>query len=388
MRRSFLFSIAIFFLGLFLLSSASTTVFSFSATSSGNVSNVPTLGHVIKQVKVGYDPRYVIYDPANHYMYVVSVASSTVSVINSSTNKVIKTINVTGADSLAYASNSNEIFAPYIVKNGVGGVWVINGTTNTVIKNIKFAETDKIVGPAGAGYDSTNGYVYVSVSRCCESYGGYEFYIRGNVTVINALTNTIVTSMRVYDYPVGVTFDPENNEIYVANTCASGVTGHMIDEPNGCWVTVINGTSNAVVKELKFSSFGDGVSPYNDVYDPSNGEIYVQNGSCGNASHHNRACWVGVVNATTNDLTKEIILAHYPIIINMLGIAYVPLSDQLWVSGYQNVSVISGKNNRDVGWIKIPGIGAGLAYDPANSYVYVTEEGPSSDLVAVICTKC
>jgi YVTN family beta-propeller protein len=346
------------------------------------------LGQVIKQIKVGYDPEIVIYDPLNHCIYVLGDANSTVSVINGSTNKVIKTIKVAGADSLAYASISNEIYAPYIVRNGVGGVIVINATTNTVIKDIMFAKTDKIVGPDGAAYDSTNGYVYVSVLRCCEPYGGYEFYVRGNVTVINALTNTIVTSMRVYDDPAGITFDPENYEMYVANDCASVDYGHYIDEPGGCWVTVINGTSDRVLKELKISSGVDGVYPSTDVYDPSNGKIYVQNILCGDTSDHNRACWVGVVNATTNDLTKEIILAHYPVIQDMAGIAYVPVSDQLYVSGQQNVSVISGKNNRDVGWIKIPGAGAGLAYDPANNYVYVTEQGPSSDLVAVICTKC
>jgi YVTN family beta-propeller protein len=384
--QSRLFSLLVFFLDLLILSSAASTFVLVRAASYSNTLNeAPMLGHVIKQIIVGYDPRDVIYDPVNQYMYEASTASATVSVISSSTDKVIKTIHITGAaPSLTYASVSNEIY----VSNGINGVAVINGTTNTVIKNIVFGKYPSVAGVWGVAYDSKNGYVYAAVDRCCKEYGGFNFGIRGNVTVINALTNTIVTSMRVYDLPVGVTFDPENNEIYVANACAYGVAGHMIDEPNGCWVTVINGTSNAVVKELKISRWGDGVFPISSAYDPSNGEIYVQNNACGDASDHNEACWVGVINATTNDLTKEIILAHYPVIQDMLGITYIPLSDQLWVSGYQNVSVISGKDNRDVGWIKIPGIGAGLAYDPANSYVYVTEEGPSSDLVAVICTKC
>ena len=81
----------------------------------------------------GVAPFGIAYNPANNNMYVVNLYSSTVSVIDSSTDSVTSSILVgRGPQGIAYAS-SNKL---YVTNAGSGDVYVINGTINKVIKKI------------------------------------------------------------------------------------------------------------------------------------------------------------------------------------------------------------------------------------------------------------
>ncbi len=88
-------------------------------------------------------------------MYVTNQGSNTVSVIDSSTNTVIKTIPVGSApQGVAYNSNNNDM---YVANSNSGGVSVIDSSTNTVIKTIPVGK-----GPYNIAYNSNNNDMYVA----------------------------------------------------------------------------------------------------------------------------------------------------------------------------------------------------------------------------------
>ncbi|MFZ0893935.1 MAG: YncE family protein, partial [Candidatus Nitrosopolaris sp.] len=102
------------------------------------------------------DSEGIAYDPYENTFYVANSGSSNVSVINGTTNTVIKTIPVgTGPTAIAYDSVNHNVY----VGNGLSDtVSVINGTTNTVIK------TFHLKGPINMAYNPDNDKIYLTSS--------------------------------------------------------------------------------------------------------------------------------------------------------------------------------------------------------------------------------
>jgi YVTN family beta-propeller protein len=102
------------------------------------------------------DSEGIAYDPYENTFYVANSGSSNVSVINGTTNTVIKTIPVgTGPTAIAYDSVNHNVY----VGNGLSDtVSVINGTTNTVIK------TFHLKGLINMAYNPDNDKIYMTSS--------------------------------------------------------------------------------------------------------------------------------------------------------------------------------------------------------------------------------
>jgi len=177
----------------------------------------------------GVNPIGVAYDSSNGYLYVAEHGSDVVSVINTKTNEIIKTINVgTSPWGIAYDPSNGYLYVTNGWFGGYGGyVWyytnnvtVINGATNTVIANISVGE-----GPYGVLYDPSNGYIYVTNTA------------QNNVSVIDGANNTVIASINVGFNPEGVAYDPSNGYIYVANSFSNSIS-------------VINGANNTIISSI------------------------------------------------------------------------------------------------------------------------------------------
>ncbi|WP_410545832.1 beta-propeller fold lactonase family protein, partial [Acidianus sp.] len=193
----------------------------------------------------------------------------------------------------------------------------------------------------------------------------------------------IVVSIAILFLASGLPFTANGSQ----NSCQNNPGGYVkytLDLVNN---TLINGN---------FVNTGNGLGPWGIAYDPSNGYIYV-------ADHFSDT--VSVINGATNTVIANIPVGRWPVINGLastctrienifalskpVGVAYDPSNGYIYVtdcnSGTGNsgtVSVIDGANNTVIATIPVGICPRGVAYDPSNGYIYVTNRG--SDTVSVI----
>ena len=194
----------------------------------------------VKTVKVGKNPNDATFDPSNGDVYVTNSNSSSVSVIDGSTNKVTKTITV-GADPIeaAYDSTNQEV---YIVSQTSGTVTVISNS-NSVVTTITVV-ADPIIGLV-----EPDGNLYVT----CH---GASVAADGDVAVINESTNK-VTEVSVGEDAGVPNYDPANGDVYVVN--------------------ILSSTLSAISSALKVTtiSVGTDALPLSMAYSTKTKDMYV-----------------------------------------------------------------------------------------------------------------
>jgi YVTN family beta-propeller protein len=127
-------------------------------------------------IPLGIAPYGIKYNPSTDSIYVANAVSSTVSVINGSSNSVIDTILVgRGPMWLEYVPSNNQIYVTNYLSNDV---YVINSLTNDVVKAIPVGGS-----PWGIAYDPINNSIYVGNTQ------------DGTVSVINATTDAVVSTI-------------------------------------------------------------------------------------------------------------------------------------------------------------------------------------------------
>ena len=134
----------------------------------------------------------------------------------------------------------------YVTNFGSNSVSVISGTSVT-------ATVDVGSSPEGVGYDSSNNYIYVANDGS------------GSVSVISG--TSVTATVDVGSYPEGVAYDSSNSYIYVVNG------GYTYDS-----VFVISGTS--AIANISVGSEPEGVA-----YDSSDNYVYVANGGSNSVSY-------------------------------------------------------------------------------------------------------
>lgn len=171
----------------------------------------------------------------------------------------------------------------------------------------------------------------------------------GNVSIINSRTNSIVHTVNVGFGPMGIAYDPYNTLIYVA------------DYSGAChFLSVINSSTYAV-SDIYLGSAG---YPTEIAYDPVNHNIYVDEGS------YNcfKGCSVAVINSSTNAVVDQIHVGADP-----AGIAFDPSNGEMYVTDYMSdeVSVINSTTNTVTKEILLSSPPDCVAYDPENQFMYV-----------------
>jgi YVTN family beta-propeller protein len=141
--------------------------------------------------------------------------TSGVSVINTSTNTVITTID-TGPEtaSTAVAPCGAQVYAYVGSSNSIA---VINTGTNTITQSIQLGPTTHTPGAISVSPDGN--FVYVA------ALGSYPYNskVNGSVYVVNTATNKLVKSISLAGEPNDVTFSPDGKSAYVTNLALSEV---------------------------------------------------------------------------------------------------------------------------------------------------------------------
>jgi len=279
-----------------------------------------------------FTPEQMAYDPVNNYIYVSNYEPSTdanlnqissVGVVNAATGQSVENITVANGGQnqiqqwgIAFDPSNGYVYvASYRNYGTSGNISVIDTSTNTVIKTITgFANCPEqvVCSPSAVFYDPADGYIYVghlgdvanvtlvqgtsvvkSISSNSTNYvgGGSQWAFaydnksgviyaadgQGTISVIGATNNTLIENIGSMHFnintgqitytggeyngssPEGLAYDAANNYLYVAN----------FDSNN---VTVINCATNTIIGTIAVGS-----SPRGIAYDPVNGYIYVAN---------------------------------------------------------------------------------------------------------------
>ncbi len=223
-----------------------------------------------------------------------------------------------------------------------------------------------------------------------EDFFGFSFStVEGQET-----ERKFISGFSTGSYPVGITFNPFTNKIYVANqysntvsvfdaktdklikTIPTGIFPYSVDTNqfnNRIYVTnrgseditVIDGSTDSVIDNITV-----GRSPVQVSVDPSSSWVYVTNIDSNSIS---------VIDGITNEVIRTINGINAP-----YGIAVNPLSNKIYVSNIANstLTVINEDNNSFIKNINVQRAPAGIDINEKKNLIYVSNYG--SDSISII----
>ncbi len=198
----------------------------------------------VKTIEVGNTPIYLAVNQTTNRIYVSNFLSSSVSVIDGSTNTVVATIPVaTDPSFIDVNSATNKVYV-----SNINSVSVIDGGNDTVVATI----TD-VSSPFGVAVDSVTNRVYVANSAA------------NDVAVIDGASDTVVETIPVGKNPFGVVVDSSANLVYVSDSNESSPA-----------VSVIDGASNSVIQTFSLPSLA---GPGNMALDVALNHLFVVDGT-------------------------------------------------------------------------------------------------------------
>jgi YVTN family beta-propeller protein len=226
------------------------------------------------------------------------------------------------------------------MKNAITAALLIIVLSLTAITSglIKTAFAYSVIGnpiPVGSGpykdaFDPDNGNIYVANT------------FSNSVSVINGTSNKVMTNITVHsgETPRDLAYDSADRKMFVADVYSNTVS-------------VINTTSNTLIDTISAGSITDGV-----VYDSSNGNVYAVNAGSP----------VTVIKASNDHVIGSITVGSNP-----LGGVFDPTNGEVYVfnQGSGSVSVINGATNTvltTIHGLQSPVAGA---YDSTNGKIYV-----------------
>jgi YVTN family beta-propeller protein len=260
------------------------------------------------------------------FAYITNSLSSTVSVIDTTSNTVVATIGVgLGPAGVAVNLAGTRVFVSNLVSNNLS---VIDTATNAVI-----ATTPVGASPGGVAVNALGTRVYVANADS------------NSISVIDTATNAVVATVAVGMYPIGVAVSPTGSRIYVANSDSNSIS-------------VIDAATNAVVATIALSS-----SPQAIAVDPAGARLYVTTDS------------VSVIDTATNSAVGAIVVGTSP-----AGIAVNSAGTRVYVANgdSNNVSVIDTATNTVVASVTVGATPVGLAVNRSGTRVYVANFGSNN----------
>jgi YVTN family beta-propeller protein len=279
------------------------------------------------------------------FAYITNEGNKNVSVIDTATNTVTATVNVgTGPGGVAVTPDGTKVYVANFYSNNVS---VIDTATNTVTATI-----DGFSNPTGVAVTPDGRKVYVTNPG--ESSYSPPPYLSGNVSVIDAKTNTIITTVNVGLLPGGVAITPDGTKVYVANLLSNNVS-------------IIDTGTNTVI-----STVNVGLLPGGVAVTPDGRKVYVTNLFNNNVS---------VINTKTNKVIATVPVGKLP-----LGIAVIPDGSKAYVANNytNNVSVINTATNNVIASVDVGINPTGITANPEGTTVYVANR--NSNTVSVINT--
>lgn len=293
---------------------------SFTAVNTGNTAIIDT---------VTVTPSTAVY------AYIANSKSNTVSVINTNTLAVEKTITVDKHPG-AVAVSRDASFV-YIANQESNSIWIINTATNTVIGTLVVGTND----PAAIALSPSGDRIYVVNLNSSK------------VLVYNTATFDLMASDDVGGYPVAIAVSPDGNQVYVTNSSNS--------------VSVINtATSNVTNIPTASNTYGVAISP-------DGSKAYVTMPGAGQ---------LGVINTVSNMLIASIAVGSSP-----SGVVVSPDGKTVYVAnqGDNDVSVVNAASYSVIHTIPVGNAPMGISATADGGSVYVVNE--QSNNVSVINTN-
>ncbi len=233
-------------------------------------------------VSVGYGPGDALYDQRNGEIYVLNLLDNTVSILDGSTNAVLRAVPAGGGpDVAAFDLANGNVYVTDVFTNEIT---VLNGSTGATAATISVGPS---TFPQGITYDNQNGFLYVVNSG--PLYNA-TYQIANTVSVINGSNNSLVAT-------IPDTFAPLNTSYLIADVY-DPQTGFVYISDEGHGIQVFNPASNAFIADI--------VTPanYGVAYDQVNGAVYA----LGPAAGSQGAPTIGVVDTLSNAISHTIAL--------------------------------------------------------------------------------
>lgn len=180
-------------------------------------------------------PYGMAFDPHNNLLYVANYQYGYVQVVNPSNLSFVATLGNIGPYSVVYCPTNHEVYAASYWSQ----ISVINDSTNTV--NTTFKTPHPV---AEATFDPANGLLYFT-----------EYTVNATL-IVNPRNNSIVGEFAVGGYPLAITYDPVDRNVYILNSATDNVS-------------IYSPTAGAVVKNLNLST----TDPTGIAYNPASRDV-------------------------------------------------------------------------------------------------------------------
>ncbi|GAA3961122.1 MBG domain-containing protein [Mucilaginibacter dorajii] len=266
--------------------------------------------------------------------YITNYWASSVSVVNTVTNKIISTIPTTLRSDPFYVAISADGSRLYVSEADQDAL-VINTATNTVITSFYIGGQGLVLSPDGSKL--------YSAQTLGDRIGVYN-------TATNTLINTI--NMSTAWGAEGLAISPDGSRLYVT----SQQTGY---------VSVFNATTGAPITTIKV-----GLRPWNIAISPDGSRVYVTNINSNSVS---------VINTVTNA-----VIATIPVGANPEGVTVSPDGSRVYVAvaGANSVAVIDAASNAVIATVGVGLNPFGISVTPDGKFVYVVNQ-VSSDVTVI-----
>ncbi|CAN5506865.1 hypothetical protein BH09ACT8_BH09ACT8_16510 [soil metagenome] len=294
------------------------------AATVGNLPVVPGFATTIGAVAIGGYADEVVLSPDGSHAYVSSLGAPGVSVIDTATNSVTATLDVTFPLSIALNPGGNRL---YVADGDTETVAVFDTVTNTRVATISAGGN-----PADIAFDPT----------------GSLAYIAGNdaVSVVDTTTGDVLAAIPVSSVR-GLTVSPDGSEIYTVN----GANGT---------VSVIDSATKVVVAKIVIPVGDVTGAPFTAPFDvtiaPDGRTAYVVDNAGGTVS---------VIDTGTREITTTTVVGGYP-----LSVTMSPDGTLVYVTiGSQPMAVIDAATNTVL--TNIPISATSIVFSPDGGRAYI-----------------
>jgi len=220
---------------------------------TGTVLVIDTISNALvsSPIPVGMGPAGIAITPEGKFAYVANGFSSTVSVIATASDTVVDSIDV-GFEPTGVAITPDGKRA-YVANGGVrtlggGTVSVIDTATNTVVGNpIRVGDS-----PAFIAITPDGKKVYVNNANS------------NNVSVIDAISQSVKTTIPVGDFPIAIAITPDGRRIYVGDFALHNGSIAVIDTAIDTVVTRVTLPPNSVIEGVAVTPDGTRVYATNN----------------------------------------------------------------------------------------------------------------------------
>ncbi len=306
-----------------------------------------TVDGAIGNFSSGPSPKGLLVDPQNGHVYVALSGADEVGVFDAN-GTAAGTIAV-GQDPMYLALDPTS-GTLYVTDRLADTVSVIDTANDTVVGTVAVGQY-----PVGIAFDPVNGYLYVAdAGLLATEYYTPPVTTPGQVTVINAANNTVVTTLTVGSDTRQLSYDPLNGIVYVANYGSGNLTE-------------IATSDDAIAGSI---TLGGSVATSAPAVDLATGNLYV--------SENQESGTILEIAPTSGAILATAYVGAWP-----AGPYYDPSNGLVYVGNEfsNNVSVLNGSFAAVVGSIPAGDYPAAIASDLATGAVYIVNWDSNGTLV-------